>query len=137
MTPGTGHQVRPDLHLIEGHHPHNLWDDPHLPTTPVYRSASRLYLLDTGAGPVQRDALRLVAEQYRDQVSDILLLNSHGHLEHLGNNGPSPTEGGPVHPAPHPDIQLAGPRGCSGQPESCRGHGAGQGRTRRILSLPR
>jgi hypothetical protein len=77
MTLGTVHHVRPDLHLIEGHHPHNLWDDPDLPTIAVYRSASRLYLLDTGAGPVQRDALRLLAEQYRDQVSNILLLNSH------------------------------------------------------------
>ncbi|MGE0295987.1 MAG: MBL fold metallo-hydrolase, partial [Pseudonocardia sp.] len=85
MTTGTVHDIAPGLCLIEGHHPHSLWDDPDLPTIVMYRSGPRLYLLDTGVGPEQRDGIRQVAARWPD-VEEILLLNSHGHLDHLGNN---------------------------------------------------
>ena len=42
-------------------------------------------LFDTGAGPQQRAALLRVAEQLGG-AEEVLLLNSHGHLDHLGNN---------------------------------------------------
>ncbi|MDO8209090.1 MBL fold metallo-hydrolase [Conexibacter sp. CPCC 206217] len=86
MPTGTIHEIAPDLYLIEGHHPHNLWDDPDLPTLAVYRSGRRLYLLDTGVGPEQREAIRELANRYAGEVDEVLLLNSHGHLDHLGNN---------------------------------------------------
>ena len=86
MTTGTIHTVADDLHLIEGHHPHNIWDDPDLPTIAVYRTGCRLYLLDTGAGPEQREAIRSLARRYHDAVDEVVLLNSHGHVDHLGNN---------------------------------------------------
>jgi len=88
MATGTLHTVAPDLHLIEGHHPHNLWDDPDLPTTAVFRSGPRLYLLDTGVGPEQRDAILELAKRSaaEEPIEELVLLNSHGHLDHLGNN---------------------------------------------------
>lgn len=86
MATGTCHKISPDLYLIEGHHPHNLWDDPDLPTIGIYRGAHRLYLLDTGVGPEQRAALLAQAGQLRDGMDEVVLLNSHGHLDHLGNN---------------------------------------------------
>lgn len=86
MTTGTCHALTPDLCLIEGHHPHNLWDDPDLPTIAVYRGARRLYLLDSGVGPEQRDAIRQTVARLRDGAEEVVLLNSHGHLDHLGNN---------------------------------------------------
>ncbi len=88
MTTGTVHTLAPDLFLIEGHHPHNLWDDPDLPTVAIYRSGGRLYLLDTGAGPEQRDAILEVARRCAAErsIEEVVLLNSHGHLDHLGNN---------------------------------------------------
>jgi glyoxylase-like metal-dependent hydrolase (beta-lactamase superfamily II) len=86
MTTGTIHNVADDLHLIEGHHPHTMWDDPDLPTIAVYRAGRRLYLLDTGAGPEQREAIRSLARRYYDVVDEVVLLNSQGHVDHLGNN---------------------------------------------------
>jgi glyoxylase-like metal-dependent hydrolase (beta-lactamase superfamily II) len=85
MTTGTVHEIATDLCLIEGHHPNSLWDDPDLPTIALFRSGPRLYLLDTGVGPEQRDAIRQVAARWSG-VEEVLLLNSHGHLDHMGNN---------------------------------------------------
>jgi glyoxylase-like metal-dependent hydrolase (beta-lactamase superfamily II) len=86
MSTGTIHTVADDLHLIEGHHPHTMWDDPDLPTIAVYRTGRRLYLLDTGAGPEQREAIRSLARRYHNDVDEVMLLNSHGHVDHTGNN---------------------------------------------------
>lgn len=85
MPTGTIHEISPDLFLIEGHHPHTLWDDPDLPTIAVYRNGTRLYLLDTGVGAAQYDAILDVAGRFTD-IEEVFLLNSHGHLDHLGNN---------------------------------------------------
>lgn len=86
MSTGTVHAIADDLYLIEGHHPHNLWDDPDLPSIVVYRSGTTVYLLDTGAGPEQRESIRGLVRQYEGRIDRIVLLNSHGHLDHLGNN---------------------------------------------------
>lgn len=85
MTTGTIHEIGPDLFLIEGHHPHTLWDDPDLPTIAVYRSGTRLYLLDTGVGADQYSAIVDVASRFTG-IEEVYLLNSHGHVDHLGNN---------------------------------------------------
>jgi glyoxylase-like metal-dependent hydrolase (beta-lactamase superfamily II) len=82
---GTLHEITPDLVLVEGRHPHTLWGDPDLPTVALYRAGPRLYLLDTGAGPEQRVAIREAAARFTD-VEEVVLLNSHGHVDHLGNN---------------------------------------------------
>ncbi|MFC5138959.1 MBL fold metallo-hydrolase [Actinomycetospora rhizophila] len=85
MAVGALHEITPDLVLIEGRHPHTLWGDPDVPTIAVYRRGPRLYLLDTGAGPEQEAAIRAVAARYTG-IEEVLLLNSHGHPDHLGNN---------------------------------------------------
>jgi glyoxylase-like metal-dependent hydrolase (beta-lactamase superfamily II) len=85
MTRGDLHEIAPNLVVIEGHHPHAVWEDPDLPTIAVYRGERTLYLLDTGVGPDQRAALLRVAEQLGG-AEEALLLNSHGHVDHLGNN---------------------------------------------------
>src|SRR6185369_4045839 len=85
MTTGDLHEIAPNLVVIEGHHPHAMWEDPDLPTIAVYRGPSTLYLLDSGVGPEQRAALLRVAQQLGGAV-EVVLLNSHGHIDHLGNN---------------------------------------------------
>jgi glyoxylase-like metal-dependent hydrolase (beta-lactamase superfamily II) len=85
LSTGTIHEITDDLFLIEGHHPHTLWDDPDLPTIAVYRSGTRLYLLDTGAGVEQYGSIIDIAGRF-ESVEEVLLLNSHGHPDHLGNN---------------------------------------------------
>lgn len=85
MTTGDLHEIAPNLVVIEGHHPHAMWEDPDLPTIAAYRGERTLYLFDTGAGPEQRAALLRVAEQLGG-AEEVLLLNSHGHMDHLGNN---------------------------------------------------
>jgi glyoxylase-like metal-dependent hydrolase (beta-lactamase superfamily II) len=86
MTTADLHEIAPNLILVEGHHPHAMLEDPDLATIAVYRGAKTLYLLDTGVGPEQRAALLRVAERLGGGAEEVLLLNSHGHLDHLGNN---------------------------------------------------
>ena len=85
MTTGDLHEIAPNLVVIEGHHPHAMSEAPDLPTIAAYRGERTLYLFDTGAGPEQRAALLRVAERLGG-AEEVLLLNSHGHLDHLGNN---------------------------------------------------
>ncbi len=85
MSTGTIHEIADDLFLIEGHHPHTLWDDPDLPTIAIYRRGPRLYLLDSGVGDDQYRAILEVVRGF-DGIEEVLLLNSHGHVDHLGNN---------------------------------------------------
>ena len=56
-----------------------------MPTIAAYRGESTLYLFDSGAGPEQRAALLRVAQQLGG-AEEVVLLNSHGHIDHLGNN---------------------------------------------------
>src|SRR6516162_7209028 len=85
MTTGTIHQLADHLFVIEGHHPHSLWEDPDIPSIVVYGRGTRLYQLDTGVGEEQRTAIREVAARM-GRVDEVILLNSHGHLDHMGNN---------------------------------------------------
>lgn len=85
MTLGDIHPIAANLFVIEGHHPHRLWEDPDIPSIVVYRKGSTLYLLDTGVGPLQRTSILHLADQL-GPVDEVVLVNSHGHLDHLGNN---------------------------------------------------
>ncbi|MEU8080214.1 MBL fold metallo-hydrolase [Catellatospora citrea] len=79
------HEIAPNLCVIEGHHPHRMWEDPDIPTIAVYRGASTLYLLDTGVGPQQRSSILAVAQKH-GPADEVVILSSHGHIDHLGNN---------------------------------------------------
>jgi hypothetical protein len=115
MSTGTIHTLADDLYLIEGHHPHTMWDDPDLPTIAVYRAGRRLYLLDTGAGPEQREAIHSLARRYHDVVDEVVLLNSHGHVERcsaqpradLGRRGESGSVCGECRPGCGAQAQVS------------------------------
>lgn len=79
------HELAPNLFVIEGHDPHRMWEDPDIPSIALYRHQSRLYILDSGVGPEQRGAILEIAGRL-GPLTDVVLLNSHGHLDHLGNN---------------------------------------------------
>jgi glyoxylase-like metal-dependent hydrolase (beta-lactamase superfamily II) len=83
---GTVHTITQDLHVVEGHHPQTLWEDPDIPSIVVYRTGRRLYVLDSGLGPDQRQAISELGRRYADTCHEVVLLNSHGHCDHLGNN---------------------------------------------------
>lgn len=85
MTVGDLHELASNLFVIEGHHPGRLWEDPDIPSIAVYRAGSTLYLLDTGVGLEQRRSILEVADRL-GPVDELMVLNSHGHLDHLGNN---------------------------------------------------
>jgi glyoxylase-like metal-dependent hydrolase (beta-lactamase superfamily II) len=68
----------------------NLWlvlgDMPaDVPNVLVYRSGERVYLLDSGAGPTIRASILNVLHEV-GPVESFILLNSHGHPDHVGNN---------------------------------------------------
>lgn len=68
----------------------NLWiicgDGPgDIPNVVVYRANDRMYVLDSGAGPIMRASIVKVLEK-ASQLESFTLLNSHGHVDHVGNN---------------------------------------------------
>jgi glyoxylase-like metal-dependent hydrolase (beta-lactamase superfamily II) len=80
------HLLAPNLVVIEGRHPTLLWEACDVPSIVVYRTAKTLYVLDTGVGPEQRAALEAQIAALGEGTEEIVLVNSHGHFDHLGNN---------------------------------------------------
>ena len=69
---------------------HNLWlivgDGPKdCPNVVVYRAGERMYVMDSGAGPVIRASIIKVMQE-AGPLQAFTLLNSHGHADHVGNN---------------------------------------------------
>jgi glyoxylase-like metal-dependent hydrolase (beta-lactamase superfamily II) len=82
----TAQEVQPGLYLIPGHHPVSMWTDANVPNIMAVHAGETLYLLDSGLGPEQRQAIVDLAAGLRGRFGRLLLLNSHGHADHLGNN---------------------------------------------------
>lgn len=57
-----------------------------MPSIVVYRASKALYVLDTGVGPEQRTVLESQIASLGEGAEEIVLVNSHGHFDHLGNN---------------------------------------------------
>jgi Metallo-beta-lactamase superfamily len=57
-----------------------------VPSIAVYRAPKTLYVLDSGVGPEQRVALETQITALGQGAEKIVLVNSHGHFDHLGNN---------------------------------------------------
>ncbi len=68
----------------------NLWlivgDGPKdFPNVVMYRAGDRMYVMDSGAGPVIRASIIKVMQE-AGPLQTFTLLNSHGHADHVGNN---------------------------------------------------
>ena len=83
MTRGTIHAVDQNLYLVEGEWPE--WPTVSLPGSAVLRSRDRLYLLDSGAGPWHRSAIRAVTASF-GRPAELVLVNSGTHPGLVGNN---------------------------------------------------
>jgi glyoxylase-like metal-dependent hydrolase (beta-lactamase superfamily II) len=78
-------EVAKGLWLVEGEMPDDNDRYPDVANAVVYRREDRLYVIDTGVGPLVRDSLlRLLQEN--GLVREFTLLNSHGHTDHVCNN---------------------------------------------------
>jgi glyoxylase-like metal-dependent hydrolase (beta-lactamase superfamily II) len=80
------HELQPGLYLIEGRHPVSMWQDVNVPNVAAVHAGATLYLLDTGLGPEQKQAILELAGRLQGQFTELVLLNSHGHADHIGNN---------------------------------------------------
>ena len=80
------HELQPGLYLIEGRHPVSMWQDVNVPNIAAVHAGATLYLLDTGLGPEQKQAILDLAGRLQGQFTRLVLLNSHGHADHTGNN---------------------------------------------------
>ena len=58
----------------------------HYPNIVVVHAGSTLYLLDSGLGPEQKRAILDIAGRLRGRFTELVLLNSHAHYDHIGNN---------------------------------------------------
>ena len=72
-------QLADNLWLVVGDLPADI------PNSIVYHPSDRLYLMDSGAGPTIRASIMRVLERL-GSVKSFTLLNSHGHVDHVGNN---------------------------------------------------
>jgi glyoxylase-like metal-dependent hydrolase (beta-lactamase superfamily II) len=79
-------EVAPRLYLIGGHHPVSMWQDVNVPNILAMHGDDTLYLLDSGLGAEQRQAILHLVDQLQGKFSRVVLLNSHGHADHTGNN---------------------------------------------------
>jgi glyoxylase-like metal-dependent hydrolase (beta-lactamase superfamily II) len=79
-------EVAPGLYLIGGHHPVSMWQDVNVPNILAMHDDGTLYLLDSGLGAEQRQAILHLVGQLQGEFSRVVLLNSHGHADHTGNN---------------------------------------------------
>ena len=80
------HSLASNLVVIEGRHPTLLWEACDVPSIVVYRAGKTLYVFDTGVGPEQRAVLEAQIAALGHRAEEIVLVNSHGHFDHLGNN---------------------------------------------------
>jgi glyoxylase-like metal-dependent hydrolase (beta-lactamase superfamily II) len=80
------HSIAANLVVIEGRHPTLLWEACDVPSIVVYRGPKTLYVLDTGVGPEQRAVLETQMTALGQGAEELVLINSHGHFDHLGNN---------------------------------------------------
>ncbi len=80
------HELATGLYLIEGRHPESMWKDVNVPNIVAVHAADTLYLLDTGLGGEQKRAILELAQRLDGEFSRLVLLNSHGHGDHVGNN---------------------------------------------------
>ena len=74
-----------NLWLVVGEMPEDNITHPDIANTLVYRAGDRLYLLDSGAGPIIRKSIVQVLQEV-GPVQSFSLLNSHAHLDHIANN---------------------------------------------------
>jgi glyoxylase-like metal-dependent hydrolase (beta-lactamase superfamily II) len=89
MGTGTLAGIVTGLDLVPGRPPAGGGRSPASPTTAAYRCGSRLYLFDTGLGTEHREAILRVVEHgaARYPTQEVVLLNSHGYFDQVGNNG--------------------------------------------------
>jgi hypothetical protein len=71
--------------MVEGQRPWNILFAPDVANAVVYRRGDTLYILDTGATLFFRRRIIEAAERLRP-FRRIVLLNSHGHVDHTSNN---------------------------------------------------
>jgi len=78
-------EIAERLWLIEGEMPRDNDRYPDAANVIAYRRDDRLYLIDSGVGPVMRASLERLIEKNRP-IREFMLLNSHGHIDHIANN---------------------------------------------------
>jgi glyoxylase-like metal-dependent hydrolase (beta-lactamase superfamily II) len=78
-------ELKKNLWLVKGDNPKNVLKSPTIASSVLYKAEDRLYLMDSGVGPVFRQSLKNVIEQAYP-ISEFYLLNSHLHVDNICNN---------------------------------------------------
>jgi hypothetical protein len=78
-------QLAHNLWLIVGDMPQDNFKQPDIANALVYRSDDRLYLMDSGAGPIIQASIQQILREV-GPVQSFTLLNSHAHTDHVANN---------------------------------------------------
>lgn len=78
-------EIAPDTLLVEGKIPSSIMKEPDIANSVVYKTDDILYIFDTGATAFFRGKLRSAIERLRP-FKKVILMNSHCHPDHVGNN---------------------------------------------------
>jgi len=78
-------ELKKNLWLIKGDNPKHVLKAPTIASSILYKVEDRLYLIDSGVGPVFRQSLKEAIEAAYP-ISEFYLLNSHLHVDNICNN---------------------------------------------------
>jgi glyoxylase-like metal-dependent hydrolase (beta-lactamase superfamily II) len=78
-------RISDNLLMVEGQEPSSILLQPDKANSIVYKPGSNLYIMDTGGTPFFRDRILKAVAQLRP-FDSVILLNSHGHVDHTANN---------------------------------------------------
>jgi glyoxylase-like metal-dependent hydrolase (beta-lactamase superfamily II) len=78
-------KIAQDTLLVEGKIPSSIMKEPDIANSVVYKADNIVYIFDTGVTAFFRGRLLLAIERLRP-FKKVILLNSHCHPDHIGNN---------------------------------------------------
>ncbi|MCD4784428.1 MAG: MBL fold metallo-hydrolase [Candidatus Eremiobacteraeota bacterium] len=78
--------IMEDVLMCPGDNKVNCFFKPFVPNTFVVREGSTLFVIDTGAGKSMKEMLQKAVNQLRGDAKKLVLINTHTHIDHVGNN---------------------------------------------------
>ncbi len=73
--------------VVEGVLPNGKGSSTSIPAVYLLPHERTLYMIDSGAGEGMRKKLKRRLKEYSRDCDHIVLINTHGHIDHIGNNG--------------------------------------------------
>lgn len=78
--------IMEDVLMCPGDNKVNCFFKPFVANTFVVKEGNTLFVVDTGAGKRMKEMLIKAVDQLRGDAKKLVLINTHAHVDHIGNN---------------------------------------------------